>query len=96
MCHQEEEELLLAVDEAQEKLQEQKQQLRGKEKQLEAAKAEVEQKIKSVQGLSRYEAQLHDSLDGTFSKCHRFHRDPLKPRRRVSLAESWRSSSGSR
>lgn len=67
------------MEEAQEKLQEQKQQLLEKEKQTETAKAEAEQKTKSVQGLSRYEEQLHDSGDGTFSERHRFRRATPPP-----------------
>lgn len=66
---QDEEKLLLAVDEAQETLREQKQQLLEKEEQVGAAKAEVEQNTQSVQGLSRFEAQLHDSRERTFPSC---------------------------
>lgn len=77
---QNEEMLLLAVDEAQEKLQEQKQQLLEKEKQVEAAKAEVEQKTKSVQGLSKCE-QPHHGRDGTPPECLWFrHTPPTNPR----------------
>lgn len=79
------------MNEAQEKLQEQKQQLLEKEKQVEAAKDEAEQKTKSVRGLSRYEAQLHDSVDGTFSEHQRFlppnpHCVPTPPSQRAGQA----------
>lgn len=87
------------MEEAQEKLQEQKQQLLEKEKQAEAAKAEAEQKTKSVQGLSRYEEQLHDSGDGTFSERHRFRRatsPPPNPHCVSPSSESWPGSSGRR
>lgn len=84
------------MEEAQEKLQEQKQLLLEKEKQAEAAKAEAEQKTKSVQGLSRYEEQLHDSGDGTFSERHRFRRATPQPSLCVPPSESWPGSSGRR
>lgn len=93
---QDEEKLLLAVDEAQEKLEEQKRQLLEKEKQVEAAKAEVEQLTKSVRGLSRYQT-------GTFSVVPSCKSPPPPHNVQPSLSappplppESWPGSSGRR
>lgn len=59
---QDEEKLLMAVEEVQKKLQDQKNQLLEKKNQLDTAKAELDQKIKSVQGINKYELFLHKRL----------------------------------
>lgn len=56
---QDEEKLLMAVEEGQRKLQDQKDQLLEKKNQVDTAKAELDQKIKSVQGINKYELFLH-------------------------------------
>lgn len=56
---QDEENLLMAVEEVQKKLQDQKNQLLEKKNQVDTAKAELDQKIKSVQGINKYELSLH-------------------------------------
>lgn len=56
---QDEEKFLMAVEEVQKKLQDQKNQLLEKKNQVDTAKAELDQKIKSVQGINKYELFLH-------------------------------------
>lgn len=59
---QDEEKLLMAVEEVQKKLQDQKNQLLEKKNQVDTAKAELDQKIKSVQGINKYELFLHSAI----------------------------------
>lgn len=56
---QDEEKLLVAVEEVQKKLQDRKNQLLEKKNQVDTAKAELDQKIKTVQGINKYELFLH-------------------------------------
>lgn len=56
---QDEEKLLMAVEEVQKKLQDQKNQLLEKKNRVDTAKAELDRKIKSIQGISKYELFLH-------------------------------------
>lgn len=56
---QDEEKLLMAVEEVQKKLQDQKNQLLEKKNQVDTAKAELDQKMKSVQEINKYELLLH-------------------------------------